>query len=110
MNSSSSPIPAGPHAQIDLHAPSEGALIAFPTGRYAIPQEEMGKFTSLTTKEQERVKFLLSLFARMESGGIVPTSEALGFQLRALRGFGASNLRTQYYKWKAEGWLAVARK
>jgi hypothetical protein len=92
-----------------LALPGGAELIQFPTGRYAIPAEQMADFGKLAVKEQERVKFLLSLFARMESGGIVAMSETLGFQLRAVRGYSASNLRAAYYKWLDGGWKMVAR-
>lgn len=111
MNSESSAQLVTVHQPIDLALPTGAELIPFPTGKYAIPAEDMPEFMSekYSTKERERIKFLLSLFARMEAGGIVPTSEALGFQLRALRGFGASNLRALYYKWKDNGWQSLAR-
>lgn len=98
------------HNPIDLALPTGGELIPFPTGRYAIPDEDMAEFGLLKTKEQERIKFLLTLFAKMEAGGVVATSETLGFQLRALRGYGASNLRALFYKWQDNGWKSLARK
>jgi hypothetical protein len=102
-------VPAGPHQPIDLATPGGAELIAFPSGRYSIPADDAPEFAKLRPAEQERVKFLLSLFAKMEAGGIVATSEALGFQLRALRGYGASNLRALYYKWQEGGWKLLAR-
>lgn len=102
-------IPSGPHQPADLTVPGSAELIPFPSGRYAISLEDMKAFGALKPREQERIKFLLGLFAKMEAGGIVATSEALGFQLRAMRGYGASNLRALYYKWQEGGWRLLAR-
>ncbi|HEY8836679.1 MAG TPA: hypothetical protein VIO16_03155, partial [Dehalococcoidia bacterium] len=96
----------------DLALPGSAEMIPFPSGRYAIPVEDMGRdgdWGKLKPQEQERVKFLLSLFARMEAGGVVATSETLGFQLRAMRGYGASNLRALFYKWQEGGWKMLPR-
>jgi hypothetical protein len=93
----------------EIALPGGAEMIPFPSGRYAIPVEDLGKFTSLAVKEQERVKFLLGLFARMEAGDLVSVSESLGFQLRAVRGYSASNLRTLYYKWHEGGWQRLVR-
>jgi hypothetical protein len=100
----------GPRQPVDLALPGGAELIAFPSGRYAIPSDDMADFGKLAVKEQERVKFLLGLFAKMEAGGIVAMSETLGFQLRAVRGYSASNLRAAYYKWIEGGWRMVARR
>ena len=78
-------------------SPQGGQLIPFSSGRYAIPVEQMRAFSDLAGEEQERVKYLLTLFAQMEAGGIVATSERLGKQLGGIRGYKASNLRTYYY-------------
>lgn len=87
-----------------------GELIDFPTGRYAIPDEDMVEFTTaVRLKEQERIKLVLSFIARMEAGGIVATSENLAFQLRNVPGYSAGNLRALYYKWKAHGWRGLRR-
>jgi hypothetical protein len=93
----------------DINLGAPGELIPFPTGRYAIPEGDMAEFSRLAGKEQERVKLLLTIFAKMEEGGVSTMSETLGFQLRNLRGFGASNLRTLFYAWKTNGWQAVVR-
>ncbi len=102
--------PIGPHQPIDLQLPTGAEMIPFPTGRYAIPEDDMPDFDQVKAQERERIKFLLSLFAKMESGGIVAMSETLGFQLRAVPGYGASNLRNLYYKWKDTGWRGLMRK
>lgn len=107
MNADLAPVTA-PHTTA-ITVPGGGDLIPFPSGRYAIPVEDLGKFTALAAKEQERVKFLLGLFARMEAGNLVSVSESLGFQLRAVRGYSASNLRTLYYKWQEGGWPRLVR-
>lgn len=101
------------HRPVDLALPGGAELIAFPSGRYAIPVEDMGRDGSwgkVKPAEQERIKFLLSLFAKMEAGGIVATSEALAFQLRAIGGFSAGTLRALYYKWQDGGWQALVRR
>lgn len=98
-----------PHTASSLTIPNGAEMIPFPSGRYAIPVDELGKFTALQVKEKERVKFLLGLFARMEAGGIVQVSESLGFQLRAVRGYSPANLRALYYKWAEGGWQRLVR-
>lgn len=112
MDTNAQLIPAGPHLPVAIDLPVEGTMIAFPTGRYAIPDEDMAEFAGprVGDEERERIKFLLALFAKMEAGGIVPMSEALGFQYRAVRGYGASSLRGLYYKWKQLGWRGLVRK
>lgn len=103
------------HPISNLPAPISGGnvaiaeMIPFPTGKHAIPAEDMAEFSAHPLKEQERIKFLLSLFAQMEAGGIVSTSNALAFKLRNIRGYGAGNLRTNYYKWREDGWKSLAR-
>ncbi|MFA6168788.1 MAG: hypothetical protein WC700_19345 [Gemmatimonadaceae bacterium] len=109
MSNNAELVPAPQPAAV-IEVPAPGELIAFPTGRWAIPQEDMADFGLLGEEEQERVKFLLTLFAKMEAGGIIPMSETLGFQLRNARGYGASNLRAFYYRWRDGGWRAIVRK
>jgi hypothetical protein len=86
-----------------------GVLVEFPTGRYAIPPEDMPELITLPIKEQERIKLVISFMARMEAGGVVATSENLGFQLRHIPGYSAGNLRALYYKWQAGGWRGLRR-
>jgi len=98
------PVPLGAELAV-----AGGEVIAFPTGRYAIPVEDMMDFTSLAVAEQERIKLILSFVARMEAEGVVCASKNLAFQLRHLPGYSESNLKALYYKWKAGGWMALRR-
>lgn len=95
---------------VEIALPASGELIPFPTGRYAIPPDDMVEFGLLGLGEQERIKYLLTLFAKMEAGGIFPMSKTLGFQHRNARGYSAGNLRAFYYRWKDKGWKGIVRR
>lgn len=90
---------------------AEAVVVAFPSGRYAIPVDEMGDFLKLGRKEQYRIKMLLTCFREMEAdaAGSVKAAETLAFKLRHLRGFGASNLQQLFRKWKGNGWRTLVR-
>ena len=88
---------------------AEASIVSFLPGRYAIPAGDATAFAELGPKEQARILRLLDCFRQLEEGTIVNTSKRLGFELRHLPGFSASNLRTCYYAWKEGGWRALRR-
>lgn len=91
-----------------LAAP-EAAVVSFLPGRYAIPASDATAFADLGPSEQGRILRLLDCFRQLEEGSIVNTSKRLGFELRHLPGFSASNIRTCYYAWLRTGWRALQR-
>lgn len=96
-------------APSEAPATTEAVIVSFLPGRYAIPASDATAFAEIDRHEQGRILRLLDCFRQLEEGSIVNTSKRLGFELRHLSGFSASNIRTCYYAWLRTGWRALRR-
>jgi hypothetical protein len=94
---------------VEIALAGSADLIPFPTGRYAIPHDDMADFTSLAAKDQERIKEALIYIAQMEKHGVVAMAATLAFQLRNVPGWSEGTLRNLYYRWKENGWVGLKR-
>jgi len=94
---------------LEIAPVSSAELIAFPTGRYAIPHDDMAAFTTLPIADQERIKQALIYIAKMEKEGVTQMSATLAFQLRNVPGWSRATLTNLYYRWKEHGWVGLKR-
>lgn len=90
-----------------VQAPAE--VVPFTTGEFAIPPGDVGEFLKLKDSERERILLLLSCFPLLATGNVVQQAQAMALRMSHLKGFSASNLKTLFYAYKANGWKALVR-